>query len=344
MTRYYMDIIRTPFTLLTLLLLTACGGGNSSSPDNTPPAEIIFPEYLPKVNPNLSQEDQSGIWMVYRVTTENSEYTNGDGETVSLKKEIIANELSSMPKKDEYIYSPHDCTYSRFSEDVDTYIYESTDTGYTQLFNLNGTGEYGPTGRISVYYLNSQKMYGHGWRASSTSSESREVIEFFAVKISDESNFSLSDDLDFSGTLYSDSDGETEFYDPACIGFQEHNLSISSAGKEIDTQKTLYFQQHGSYSHSFEVYEGTATNTQYNKVIGVQRRGFYKSIDNHCLETEIECLASFSLDTENTQNNSSGISFTAKLTGNEDLNNEVYIDAEVSVIIHPFEAAPDTQE
>ncbi len=100
-----MDIIRTPLTLLTLLLLTACGGGNSSSPDNTPPAEIIFPEHLPKVNPNLSQEDQSGIWMVYRVTTENSEYTNGDGETVSFKKEIIANELSSIPKKDDYIYS-----------------------------------------------------------------------------------------------------------------------------------------------------------------------------------------------------------------------------------------------
>lgn len=50
------------FFVITLVL-TACGG------DSDPAKEIIFPEYLPEVNPNLSQEDQSGIWMVYRVTT-----------------------------------------------------------------------------------------------------------------------------------------------------------------------------------------------------------------------------------------------------------------------------------
>ena len=41
------------------------------------------------MNPNLSQENQSGIWMVYRVTTERSEYTNDNGEVETLEKEII---------------------------------------------------------------------------------------------------------------------------------------------------------------------------------------------------------------------------------------------------------------
>ncbi|MFT4762983.1 MAG: hypothetical protein ACI9OH_000067 [Oleispira sp.] len=339
-----MDIIKTAFALLTMLLLTGCGGGNSNSSNNYSAADIIFPEHLPKTNPNLSQENQSGIWMVYRITTENLEYTNDDQVAVTIENEIIANELSSIPEKGNYIYSPHDCTSSKFSEDQGTYIYERTNTGYTKLFNSNGAGEYGSAGRIDVYYLNSQKMHGKGWRASSISSDSREVIEFFAVKVSDEPNFSLSDDLDFSGTLYSDSDGETKFYDPACIGLQEHNLSISSDGKEIDTQQTLFFQQHGSYSHSFEVYKGTATNTQYNQVIGVQRRGFYSSIDHHCRASEVECLASLSLQAEILQNNASGISFTAKLTGSEDLNNEVYIDTQVSAIIISTETTNTSQQ
>ncbi len=73
-----MDIIKTAFALLTMLLLTGCGGGNSNSSNNYSAADIIFPEHLPKTNPNLNQENQSGIWMVYRITTENLEYTNDD--------------------------------------------------------------------------------------------------------------------------------------------------------------------------------------------------------------------------------------------------------------------------
>jgi hypothetical protein len=80
-----MDIIKNSLVLLATLLLISCGGES----DKSPPAEIIFPEHLPKVNPNLSQENQSGIWMVYRVTTERSEYTNDNGEVETLEKEII---------------------------------------------------------------------------------------------------------------------------------------------------------------------------------------------------------------------------------------------------------------
>ena len=76
----YMDIIKSSLVLLATLLLIACG----SESDKSPPTEIIFPEQLPKVNPSLSLENQSGIWMVYRVTTENSEHTYDNGEIETL--------------------------------------------------------------------------------------------------------------------------------------------------------------------------------------------------------------------------------------------------------------------
>jgi hypothetical protein len=52
-----MDIIKTSLIFLATLLLTACGGNSN----NSNPVEIVFPEYLPKVNPHLNQESPAGI-------------------------------------------------------------------------------------------------------------------------------------------------------------------------------------------------------------------------------------------------------------------------------------------
>lgn len=192
-------------------------------------------------------------------------------------------------------------------------------------------------------------MYGKGWSSKvflqdHTNESYRENIEFFAVKVSDEPNFYISDDLDYSGSLFSDSDGFTEVIDPACIGVQEDTYSVEVDGIETYSYHSQHIQQHGNYSLSFETYDGSATNASYDQVIGLRRHDSYTSIDHHCLESESECLAVLSLQTSIEQNNSSGISFTAKLTGNENLNNEVYIDTNVSVIIHPFEPTRTNSE
>jgi len=157
--------------------------------------------------------------------------------------------------------------------------------------------------------------------------------------VSDESNFSYSDDLNYSGSLYSDLDGNTEVMNPACIGILEDNYLSQIDGVKTYSYHTQHLQQHGNHALSFETYNGSATNAHYDQVIGLRRHESYKSIDNHCRELEPECLASFSLLTAIKQNDSTGISFTAKLIGDKYSNNEVIIDTDVSVIIYPFEDA-----
>jgi hypothetical protein len=345
-----MDITKIFLTLLATILLIACG----SDSDNSTSTEIIFPEHLPKVNPNLSQENQSGIWMVYRVTTESSEYTNGDGEIVNIEKEIVANELGTMVLDIEDDYSDAlNCISSNFTLDPNYLVRHIHDQGYTELYRNNMNEEYGSSGLIAVSYLSSQKIHGQGWRmhqylVNGVTTGFRQEIEFFAVKVSDEDNFSLSDDLDYFSTINSENnnfDGD-QFYQGACFGLQKHHYSSKIGNVTVDSYTSENFVHYGNYDHTFEIYNGKSDNTKSEniQVIGVQRLGFHKSIDHHCLESEAECLNSLSLDTEILQNDSSGISFTAKLTGNEDLNNEVYIDAQVSVIIHPFEPAETSQE
>lgn len=346
-----MDIVKHALIFFATLVLISCGGDSDSSD----PAEIIFPEHLPKVNPNLSQENQSGIWMVYRVTTENSEFTNDDGEIVTSKKEIIANELGTIIFYDEYDYYRHylNCTSNYFSLDYDYKIQRTNDQGYTELYRDDTNEEYGSSGRISVSYLSSQKIYGKGWKIQNywidgIKTGLHQEIEFFAVKVSDEDNFLLSDDLDYSSAVNSEiiSFDENRFYNGMCLGLQEHNISSQEEGAEAGSYKFQYFQHHLDYDHNFEIYDGKSSNSEEyeaenNQVIGVLQA--YSHINNYCLSSDLDCVNEYNFQSEILMNDSSGISFTAKLTGNEDHNNEVYIDAQISVIIYPFEATSDSQ-
>jgi len=348
-----MDIIKTPLILLTTLFLIACGGES----DKSPPAEIIFPEHLPKVNPNLSQENQSGIWMVYRVTTESSEYTNDNGEIEIHEKEIIANELGTMVDNSEedndyYYFNSLNCISSNFSLDPSFLAIDTHEQGYTELYRDNMDEEYGSSGRITVSYLSSQKIYGHGWRTrqylvGGVRTGFHQEIEFFAVKVSDENNLSLSDDLDYFSTINSENNSFVgdQFYQGACFGLQKHSYSSKVDNIETGSYTFQNFLHYGVYSRNFEIYDGKSTNSKNyeadnNQVIGVTHG--YTYIDNYCISSDLECVNKYNFQSEILQNDSSGISFTAKLTGNEDLNNEVYIDAQVSIIIHPFEPAPDS--
>jgi hypothetical protein len=346
-----MDIIKHALILFTTLVLISCGGDSGSSD----PAEIIFPEHLPKVNPNLSQKNQSGIWMVYRVTTENSESTNDDGEIVTLKKEIIANELGTIIFDDEYDYYRNylNCTSNYFRLDYDYKIQRANDQGYTELYRDDTNEDHGSSGRITVSYLSSHKIYGKGWKIQNywidgIKTGFHQEIEFFAVKVSDEDNFLLSDDLDYSSTVNSEiiSFDENRFYNGMCLGLQEHNISSKEEGAEAGSYKFQYFQHHLGYDHNFEIYDGKSSNSEEyeaenNQVIGVLQA--YSHIDNYCISSDHECVNKYDFQSEILRNDSSGISFTAKLTGNEDFNNEIYIDAQVSVIVYPFEAASNSQ-
>ena len=313
---------------------------------------------MPKVNPNLSQENQSGIWIIYRMTTESSEYINDDGEIETLEKEIIANELGTIILDTEHDYYNHylNCTPYEFSSDDGLYTRDTHENGYIKLYRDNIDEEYGSSGRISVSYLSSQKIHGTGWKIQNywvdgIKTGFHQEIEFFAVKVSDEDNFLLSNDLDYSSSVNSEdiSLDEYRFYSGMCLGLQEHNYSskIGNSNADSSSYKFQYFQHHVDYDHNFEIYNGKSSNSERyeaenNQVIGALQA--YSHIDNYCLSSDLECVNKYNFQSEILQNDSSGISFTAKLTGNDDVDNEVYIDTQVSIIIHPFEAAQDTQE
>ncbi|MEH6450217.1 MAG: hypothetical protein V7765_16205 [Oleispira sp.] len=349
-----MDIIKTSFILCFTLLIASCGGDSSDS------EEIIFPDHLPVVNPTLSTENQSGIWMVYRVTTEITEERNDDGETVIFKKEIIANELGTIVfhnEEDDNLDHYHhdlDCTSNDFSPDPDLHGTDTHEQGYTELYRDNENEDYGSSGRIAVSYLSSQEIHGQGWKirqylVNGIKTGIRQEVEFFAVKVSDEDNFLLSDDLNYSSSINSDDIifDKNKLYGGMCLGLQEHKFSSKVGDNEAGSYKFQYFQHYVDFDHTFEIYNGKSTNSENyqagnNQVVGVSQR--FNNIDNYCLSSDFECVNKYSFQSEILQNNSSGISFTAKLTGNADLNNEVYIDAQISVIIHPFESAETSQE
>jgi hypothetical protein len=199
--------------------------------------------------------------------------------------------------------------------------------------------------------LSSQKIHGKGWKTQNywvdgIKTGFHQEIEFFAVKVSDEDNFLLSDDLKYSSVFNSEESSfdEDEFYGGMCLGLQEHNYSskIGNNNTKTGSYKFQYFQHHVYFDRNFEIYNGKSKNSEEhaasnNQIIGVLQ--WYSHINNYCISSDLECVNKYDFQSEILQNDSSGISFIAKLTGNEELNNEVYIDTQVSVIIYPFEAA-----
>jgi len=342
-----MFLIRTSFILCFALLIASCGGNKSGS------AEIIFPDNLPKVNSNLNQESPAGIWIIYRTKSSRTEVANDDGLTDILEREIITNELLLLPEDEHNYYRLRECTGIGITPDFDLVTDEENNNGYTRLYRSNTAEEYGEAGRIDTYFLSNQKMYGEGWKISDrqpidNSYIVQENIEFFAVKVSDATDFVSSDEVVHSGFLTSDASGDRHI-DPLCVGLQEHKYSSTAPGEDAGLYHFQFFSFFGTNSPGFEIYSGKSTNSdkhksENNQVVGVQQPFYLNSVDNYCYSSDLECVNKYDFQSEILLNNFSGISFTAKLTGNEDLNNEVYIDTQISVIIHPFEPAETSQE
>lgn len=342
-----MDIVKTSLIFIITLLLASCGGDKTSSPD------IIFPNHLPKVNPKLSTDNYSGIWMIHRIKTSKTEVINEDGSIDILEREIITNELLLLPEDEHDYYSLRECTATGITPDFDLVNIEGNKNSYTRYYRSNTSQNYGDAGRIDTYFLSSQKSYGKGWRTSDyqpidNSYSVQEDIEFFAIKVSDGVDFVTSEEIEYSGFLTSDASGE-RYIDPLCIGLQKHKYSAKSPGEETGLYHFQYFTFFGTNSPGFVIYDGKSANSENhkaedNQVIGVQQPFYLNSVDNYCNSSDLECVNRYSFESEILENTSSGIAFTAKLTGNADLNNEVYIDTQISAIIHPFEPTPNSQE
>lgn len=338
-----MTTIKTIILSIVIFVLTACGGKDN-------PKEIIFPEHLPKVNPNLSQDNLSGIWMVYRVVIKNNERINNDGEKVIIERNVTSKELIKV-SNDYGAYRIGACTADLIHPDPLFTSIIANNSGYTELSRSEESEDFGSTGRLDISFLSSQKIYGKGWSNKTFlqddyNRDSIENIEIFAVKVSDDSSFFISDEIDYSGSLFSTIGENSTFYDPACIAIHNDKYSMLVNDLETYSYQTQYLQQHGNDSLSFKIYDGFSKQlgADESMTIGVQRYDFKQSIDHHCSNSDIECLASFTLEKEIRQNNSFGISFTARLFGNASQNNEVYIDTQVSAIIQPFGNTDNSQE
>ena len=350
-----MKTIKITSLFLSLLLLISCGGKSSNSENTSSeliPSEdnIIFPDHLPKVNPNLSTNNQSGIWMIYRINTSKTDTADDDSLTGILEREIISNELLLLPDDGYDDHILQECTEIGITPDFDLVIAKEEKHGYSLQYRSNITENYGEAGRIDTYFLSGHKIYGKGWKNRPYTQNNeyknyRENVEFFAIKISDEANFANNNEIKYSGFLTSDSSSE-RYIDPLCIGLQKHNYSSKTTEEETGQYHFQYFTFFGKNSPGFVIYDGKSSNSESyksedNQLIGVQQP-FYsnsRSVDNFCYSSDLECVNKYVFQSAILQNDASGISFTAKLTGNEDLNNEVLIDTKISAIIHPFESA-----
>jgi len=331
-----MDIIKTTLTFVIALLLTACGGDSD-------PAEIIFPEHLPEVNPNLNQESPAGIWLSYRV--HETTIRNLNGEKI-IQGEIteIAHEMTVIDHSEHDIYTLQFCTTTEFNERYDQ-AYETLKNGYSYIYSGYENGpDTGSTGRINVTYLSNQKMYGLGHKRTPYTYDGQEVveeetIEFYAIKISDDINFNSSNELTYSNDIESRSGKETES-NPICLGIYDRKIKIHTNDIVTYENYDKHLMIADNISWGFDLYsaEGGAFGIMDIKLVG----GWYnwQSFESQCDITDEQCLNRHKLELNTLQNDSSGISFSVRL----DSDDGRFLDAQVSAIIHPFEPIQDNQE
>ena len=332
-----MDIIKIFFVILTTLLLIACGDENSDS------AEIIFPEHLPKVNSNLNQESPAGIWMSYRIHT--TKIKNISGEQ-SIQGEVteVAHEMAIIDHSEHDIYTLQFCTTPEFHEQY-RQGYETLKNGYSFIYSGYENGpDTGSTGRINVTYLSNLKMYGLGYKRTPYVYEGQEIveeetIEFFAIKISDEINFNDSDDLTYTSEVKSQIGKEPDL-NPICLGTYDRKI-------KIHTDNLVTYENHDKHlmladhnARGFDLY--TAEGGEFGITDQILVGGWYdrQSIESQCDISDEECLNQYKLELNILQNDSSGISLSARL----DSDDGDFLDIKVSAIIHPFEPIQDSQE
>ena len=332
-----MDIIKTSYIFIITLLLPACGGESSSA------KEIIFPDYLPEVNPNLNQESPAGIWMSYRVHTTKIANTSGE-QSIRGKATEVAHEMAIIDHSEHDIYTLQFCTTTEFNERYDQ-GYETLKNGYSYLYSGYENGpDTGSTGRINVTYLSNHKMYGLGHKRTPSVYDGQETveeekIEFFAIKISDEVNFIDSDDLIYTSNIESRV-GKATDSSPICLGIYERKIKIQT--DEIITyvnhDKHLMLADHNAGGFDLYTAEGGSFGVMDQNLVGGWYRGnVWGSIESQCDITDEECLNQHKLELNTLQNDNTGFSFSARL----DSNNGDFLDIQVSTTIKPTTPVED---
>jgi hypothetical protein len=329
-----MDIIKTSYIFMITLLLSACGGESSSV------KEIIFPDYLPEVNPNLNQESPAGIWMSYRVHTTKIANTSGE-QSIRGKATEVAHEMTIIDHSEHDTYILQFCTTTEFHERY-SQGYEILNNGYSFIYSGYENGpDTGSTGRINVTYLSNQKMYGIGHKRTPYVYDDQEVveeetIEFFAIKISDEVNFNDSDDLTYISDVKSQVGKEPDL-NPICLGTYERRV-------KVHTDNIITYENHDKHlmlanynARGFDLYtaEGGEFGIIDQKLVG----GWYdrQTIESQCHISDEECLNRYKLELNTLQNDSSGISLHARL----DSDDGDFLDIQVSATINPIASVED---
>lgn len=343
-----MDIIKNHLIFFITLLLIACG----SDSENSTSAEIVFPDSLPKVNPNLNEGSRTGIWMVHRETKIISENIV-DGVKEKHITKFTTNELSTIIENKNDIAILAMCTFYDLHQHFELSP-SLTNKGYKYTYSgdFNNVNDIS-SGHLEISYINNnQQLYGKGTRRYQYSNIDNfyrdETTALYAVKISDIANFNLSNEIQYSTSIETDLHTETDF-SPLCIGISNRENTGYNNPIKSEKRHTTKVQQFGLGQNSLIGIDIFDSNGVVDNEDAQRIGGMYTNEENYidpwqrntqCVSSDSDCLSKETLNISIEQNNSLGIAFSARL----DSYDGGFLDVQVSAIIHPFEAVQESQE
>lgn len=335
-----MDIIKIFLISITTLLLIACG---EDSKDDS--ADIIFLEHLPALNPNLSNDSRSGIWMVYRIREIVSE-NHIDGIISKKIQKTISNEISIIEKDEDGNYFLPFCDNYILNYNQ-PYEIEINNDGYSYVYNIPPRRDLTSKGRLDISFINNQQIMGNGKTIvqDNASVKQSRSTKIYAVKISDATNFNSSNEITYSNYIETELNTDTEF-SPTCLGithetnfyYDDDSLMSESRIQQVN-QSGIGME--GSTSMLFDIFSSQTSDGLNHKGFRVYyfgEQGIENSLKNvSCSIYELDCLNNNYLNIDITQNNRFGISFITRL----DSSDGGFLDAQVSATINPTESVED---
>jgi len=320
--------------LVFIILLVSCDGGSDSKPTH-----LIFPEHLPEVNPNLSQDSSEGIWMVHRtIDVTYIGYEDGIKQDMSLQS--IENGISILkPYNSETSILPF-CTTQDMFEQFELEI-SPTKEGYRQSYSTNPNNISVPSeGGLEITFINNNQLVGRGHRKFTYTNGSRhELITIYAVKISDNTSLNTSNDFVYSSYIETESDLKVDI--PAiCIALSSLDTTHFSDGKKTSDNQIQYAQIFGLGDHNFlgiDIFntEATSEEIEYQRIGAVYFNG--RNYDEWkenilCPLEDTSCLSQDTLDFNIIKNDKTGIIFNSLFNTSDGS----VLNAEVSLIIDPI--------